>query len=261
MFTKRSLIAMASLAAVSAAFAGPINIVGSYESSVSYSSTSEAASAQFSQQSFDFAPGYEYSFALTGGGNSLAYNLSENYAAVSNFGSSSYLAGYSHSVGSTTAANGAAASQAGAAYQEVYFTLTATSDVTLALGAAADGETRTRGRSGGENNSSGFAGFFVYTQNGWEDVATVTDSDSLVATVSWVRGFTHLARTQVRARVHTADMPIHIATATVAIASTPLSRCRSRCPSPLWRWEPPRFCVAAAASANGNSDRKRDRFF
>ena len=171
---------MASLAAVSAAFAGPINIVGSYESSVSYASTSEAASAQFSQQSFDFAPGYEYSFALTGGGNSLAYNLSENYAAVSNFGSSSYLAGYSHSVGSTTAANGAAASQAGAAYQEVYFTLTATSDITLALGAAADGETRTRGRSGGENNSSGFAGFFVYTQNGWEDVATVTDSDSLV---------------------------------------------------------------------------------
>ena len=35
MFTKRSLIAMASLAAVSAAFAGPINIVGSYESSFS----------------------------------------------------------------------------------------------------------------------------------------------------------------------------------------------------------------------------------
>lgn len=50
----------------------------------------------------------------------------------------------------------------------------------MALGAAADGETRTCGRSGGENNSSGFAGFFVYTQNGWEDLVTVTDSDSFV---------------------------------------------------------------------------------
>lgn len=180
MFTKRSLIAMASLAAVSAAFAGPINIVGSYESSFSYASTSEAGSAQFSQQAYDIAPGLYYSFALTGGGNSSAYNFSGNYLSVADFGTSSYLTGNSQSFGSTTAGNGAAAAQSGAAYHEVYFTLTATSDVTLSLSADADGETRTRGRSGGENNSSGFAGFFAYTQNGWEDVATLTDSDSLV---------------------------------------------------------------------------------
>ena len=176
MFNKRSLLTLASLAAALVAHAGPISVVGSWSGQVAIAD----GILNYSSAS-NFAPGYTAVSSSDGVSSAVADN------AV--FCDGTTLFGYSQAYGSTSVSTGSAGDFNVASEHELYFELTATS--TVSFGMAADsGSTATKRGKGTSSSAdaSGFASLYHYGVNGWEEVASVEDTDLFLSSGTWEAG-------------------------------------------------------------------------